>query len=354
MLRFPRPTSMNVVTGVIIATVALPSLGFVAYHHEVTKGKLPAHTVVGGVDVSGLHMAAALARVDSAVTARLDRPVVVRASGHTFRTTARDLGVTADVAKAVDLAFSEAAHRGTLVSRAWHSVFGGGAAPQVAVPMTDPVPARLNAFVGRIHDTEYVAAVDAAAEPAGAGLKFIPSATGHAVSRHAAQRAVLASLADGRVHTMRVHTVQPTVQDATFDTAILVHVNENKLYVYKHHKLVRTFPVATGTTQYPTPIGSFTVTLKRYMPTWYNPHSAWSIDEPETIPPGPSNPLGLRALNLSAPGIRIHGSPADYSIGYNASHGCIRMHNSDVIQLYPLIPTGTPVVISTYGAYHPL
>jgi lipoprotein-anchoring transpeptidase ErfK/SrfK len=55
-------------------------------------------------------------------------------------------------------------------------------------------------------------------------------------------------------------------------------------------------------------------------------------------------------LNISAPGIRIHGSPADYSIGYNASHGCIRMHNSDVVQLYPLIPKGTTVFITKVGA----
>ena len=69
---------------------------------------------------------------------------------------------------------------------------------------------------------------------------------------------------------------------------------------------------------------------------------------PQTIPPGPANPLGLRALPLSAPGILIHGTPEDSSIGHWASHGCIRMHEADVLALYPLVPVGTKVIV--YGA----
>ena len=135
---------------------------------------------------------------------------------------------------------------------------------------------------------------------------------------------------------------------------LVVHIGENRLYVYKNHKLSTTFPVATGMSRYPTPTGRYSVTQKRFMPTWYNPHDDWSKNEPETIPPGPSNPLGLRAMNLSAPGIRIHGTPSDYSIGYNASHGCIRMHNSDVLKLYPMVPTGTTVFLTQVGPYKPL
>jgi L,D-transpeptidase ErfK/SrfK len=87
------------------------------------------------------------------------------------------------------------------------------------------------------------------------------------------------------------------------------------------------------------------VTLKRYLPTWVNPWSKWSMDMPAKIGPGPGNPLGTRALNLSAPGIRIHGTPHARSIGYSVSHGCIRMRMPDVEALYPLVPKGTPVFI---------
>jgi lipoprotein-anchoring transpeptidase ErfK/SrfK len=59
------------------------------------------------------------------------------------------------------------------------------------------------------------------------------------------------------------------------------------------------------------------------------------------IPGGPSNPLGTRALYLDAPGIRIHGTSASYSIGSYASHGCVRMFMGDVEELYEIVPIGT-------------
>jgi L,D-transpeptidase ErfK/SrfK len=63
------------------------------------------------------------------------------------------------------------------------------------------------------------------------------------------------------------------------------------------------------------------------------------------IPPGPGNPLGTRALYLDAPGIRIHGTYSDESIGTYASHGCIRMHISDSEELFGIVPIGTTVLI---------
>jgi L,D-transpeptidase ErfK/SrfK len=66
---------------------------------------------------------------------------------------------------------------------------------------------------------------------------------------------------------------------------------------------------------------------------------------PETIPPGPGNPLGTRALNLNASGIRIHGTANVNSIGTAASHGCVRMVQRDVEELYDLVDVGTPVFV---------
>jgi L,D-transpeptidase ErfK/SrfK len=80
-------------------------------------------------------------------------------------------------------------------------------------------------------------------------------------------------------------------------------------------------------------------------PVWRNPHKPWSKDMPEYIPPGPGNPLGPRAIYLSAPLVRIHGTPSISSIGRAASHGCIRMYPWDVIDLYPYVSLGTPVSI---------
>jgi L,D-transpeptidase ErfK/SrfK len=95
-----------------------------------------------------------------------------------------------------------------------------------------------------------------------------------------------------------------------------------------------------------TPDGAWEVVRKVENPTWYNPApDGWGKDEPLIIPPGPDNPLGTRALYLDAPGIRIHGTPSDSSIGHWASHGCIRMHIPESEALYPLVPVGTPVFI---------
>ena len=62
------------------------------------------------------------------------------------------------------------------------------------------------------------------------------------------------------------------------------------------------------------------------------------------VPPGPSNPIKARWLGIYD-GVGIHGTSDDASIGTNASHGCLRMHVSDVIDLYPRVPVGTPIYI---------
>jgi len=80
----------------------------------------------------------------------------------------------------------------------------------------------------------------------------------------------------------------------------------------------------------------------------------WGKDMPASIPPGPGNPLGLRALNWSAAAIRFHGTSATYSLGYNASHGCVRMANESVIELYDLVDVGTPIVSTVVAPLKPM
>ena len=79
-------------------------------------------------------------------------------------------------------------------------------------------------------------------------------------------------------------------------------------------------------------------------PTWIPPDSPWAKGL-EPIPAGPGNPLGTRWIGTSAPGVGIHGTPSDWSIGTHASHGCIRMHIWQVEQLYEYVKVGMPVII---------
>ncbi|MCA1824969.1 MAG: L,D-transpeptidase/peptidoglycan binding protein, partial [Frankia sp.] len=277
-----------------------------------------------------------------------DRPASVTVAGRTYTVTLRGLGVRTDPAAAVDAAFA-AATRGSWLTRAWARLFGGYSAPKVNVDITEPDAVRLGALVRSIAADDTVAPLNASVTPRAGFLAFAHSRVGWRLDERAATTAFREALKDGVPRTVNLTRVDPTVSDAAYDTVLLVRTGENKLYIYKQGHVARVFGVATGSPKYPTPKGRFQVTLKRYLPTWYNPHSEWSKDEPETIPPGPKNPLGTRAMNLSAPGIRIHGTPAARSIGYSVSHGCIRMRMPDVEALYPMVPKGTTVFIVTAG-----
>jgi lipoprotein-anchoring transpeptidase ErfK/SrfK len=138
------------------------------------------------------------------------------------------------------------------------------------------------------------------------------------------------------------------VTEAKLGRTITVDLTTNTLHLYDGFQVIRTYPVATAITPYSTPIGTWHVVQKEHDPVWINPGTPWAASMPPMIPAGPSNPLGLRALRLDAAGVLIHGTPEDSSVGHWASHGCIRMHESDAIALYPLVPVGTNVII--FGA----
>ena len=131
---------------------------------------------------------------------------------------------------------------------------------------------------------------------------------------------------------------------------IVVRVNENKLYLYDGYDVIRTWPVATAKPGFTTPVGDWRIYDKQVDPTWHNPApDGWGAGEPLVIGPGPGNPMGPRALYITAPGlIRIHGTSDPASIGRYASHGCIRMNNDDVVTLYPMVPVGTHVLVVGY------
>jgi len=108
------------------------------------------------------------------------------------------------------------------------------------------------------------------------------------------------------------------------------------MYVYKNEQLQETFSIAAGTPDTPSPLGVWRITYKA---------KDWGSG------------FGTRWLRLSVPwGIYgIHGTNKPGSIGSHASHGCIRMQNRQVEQLYSMVPVGTQVIIAhgTYGSIGP-
>jgi lipoprotein-anchoring transpeptidase ErfK/SrfK len=126
---------------------------------------------------------------------------------------------------------------------------------------------------------------------------------------------------------------------ATYSTTakIVIDLSRRRLTVIRRDRQVAEFPVAIGTRQYPTPTGFFFVTEK-------------------LRPPAPGGAYGVLALSLSAfqpklswwaggGQVAIHGTNQDELIGRAVSHGCVRMHDADILKVSELVPAGSPVVI---------
>ncbi len=113
---------------------------------------------------------------------------------------------------------------------------------------------------------------------------------------------------------------------------IVIDTQRMSLTLYENKREVRCFPIAAGTSDTPSPIGTFRI-IGRFIP--------------EEL-----RGFGTRFLRLNVPwGVfGIHGTNKPGSIGSHASHGCFRMYNRDAETLYRLVPNGTPVIIEN-GAY---
>jgi lipoprotein-anchoring transpeptidase ErfK/SrfK len=144
---------------------------------------------------------------------------------------------------------------------------------------------------------------------------------------------------------VRTRAVAPAVAATSFAKVIVINRSANHLYLYGGTKLVRTFSVATGQAIYPTPRGRWHIVVKWKNPWWYPPVQDDWAKGLQPVPPGPSNPLGTRWMGLNAPGVGIHGTDEPTSIGYSASHGCIRMQVPDAEWLFDHVDVGTTVYI---------
>jgi lipoprotein-anchoring transpeptidase ErfK/SrfK len=138
--------------------------------------------------------------------------------------------------------------------------------------------------------------------------------------------------------------LKPAVTRLNYGSIIVIRRDSKGLYLYNGMRLRKTFGVATGQSSYPTPLGRFSIVVMARNPWWHPPDSEWARGE-KPVPPGPGNPLGTRWMGLSAPGVGIHGTPDSASIGYSASHGCIRMHIPSAEWLFNNVDVGTTVFI---------
>jgi lipoprotein-anchoring transpeptidase ErfK/SrfK len=169
---------------------------------------------------------------------------------------------------------------------------------------------------------------------------------GRAIDRRATANAILDRLSSHsrRPVVVKPRVLKPAVTRLNYGSIIVIRRESKGLYLYNGMRLRKTFGVATGQSSYPTPLGRHSIVVMARNPWWHPPDSDWARGE-KPVPPGPGNPLGTRWMGLSAPGVGIHGTPDSASIGYSASHGCIRMHIPSAEWLFNHVDVGTTVFI---------
>jgi lipoprotein-anchoring transpeptidase ErfK/SrfK len=308
-----------------VSVLVIAALAPVLSGDAAPPALVPQGVTVAGIPVGGMSNEQAQAALRPAFA----KPVQLVFTGRTWRITPSRFGAKVGIAQGVATALN--------------------ARPGAAVQLTPTVDGALvRRFVRALDKRISYPAKDA--ELAGLnGLEpeLTPEQTGIRVLRQLTAQRITRALQSPQIHRVRVAAaiVEPKRTVANFGPVIVIRRGANELRYYVGAKLDRSFGVATGQSVYPTPTGTFSIVDMQRDPWWRPPDSPWAQGL-KPIPPGPGNPLGTRWMGLSAPGVGIHGTPDDASIGYSASHGCIRMHIPDAEWLFTHVELGTPVVIT--------
>ncbi|MGI8606725.1 MAG: L,D-transpeptidase family protein [Gaiellaceae bacterium] len=310
---------------ILVTILAASAFGAAVPAAGVPLPEIPRGVTVGGVPVGGLTFEPARAKVE----ARFDEPIRVFHKGKVWHASPASLGANATIQDAI--------------VRAVHAKRGQKLQLRVDVDRE-----AVGRFVARLAGKYHLPAVDATL----IGLSnlapsFTEAKPGRQVVRKTLVRQIVQALQStwrGAQIALPLAPIQPKLTSADYGPIVVIRRGSRQLSLYDGPSLVRTFGVATGLAKYPTPLGTFEIVSMQRDPWWLPPESDWAKDA-KPIPPGPGNPLGTRWMGLNSPSVGIHGTPDAASIGYSASHGCIRMKIPDAEALFTSVDTGTPVFI---------
>ena len=296
--------------------------------------RIAAGVTSAGVDLGGLTVAEAAAKLRRVAQPRARRPLRVTIGRRAFKLTTGRLR----------LRF----HERSTARRALKAKRGRAVKPVVAYRASS-----LSAFVRR-------AAAVTSRSPRNASIRItIRRVRGHRatygrrIDPRRLHRALQRRIVDptlGRGVRSRLRRVRPAVRLIDLRrrnrTILTVDRAGHRLRVFRRLRFDRSYPIAVGAAGFETPTGLRSVLTREVNPSWTAPNRPWAGSlAGRTFPPGsPDNPLKARFIGLGD-GIGIHGTAESFSIGKSASHGCIRMHVSDVVDLFPRVPRGAPVLI---------
>lgn len=300
----------------------------------------------GGVDVGGLTVDAAAARLDAALTPHLSRPVVLRSGDEVFRLTAEAAGVKLDAPRT--------AKRAAQVRPAPGTPAGGGVTADNAVELAlGHRRLAVRAWVGQVAREIGRPARDASVTLGIRHQTIRRGKAGTALDRDAAAAAIDAVLDDAgasRMIAAPMKRVRPRVNAddllERYGTVVTIDRATFTLRLFKRLKAVKRYGIAVGMAGLDTPAGTYRIANRQVNPAWHVPRSPWAgALQGQVIPGGaPNNPLKARWLGIAG-GVGIHGTAEEWSIGSRASHGCIRMRVRDVVDLFPRVPVGATVLI---------
>lgn len=120
------------------------------------------------------------------------------------------------------------------------------------------------------------------------------------------------------------------------DIRFVVDRSDRSVYVQRGEEVIRKHPVSVGKPEHETPTGSWSISKVDLNPEWIPPDSDWAKDRSRKAPGAPDNPMGWARLIFDPP-YSIHGTDALESLGSAASHGSIRVANTDVVDLARLV-----------------
>lgn len=329
MILLGRAGTMQAMRPIVVAALglAIAAPGAVAGPAAPT---IPAGVTIAGIPVAGLDRDDALTTVRRAV---YEQPVVVTVDGQRRIVPAAAFRVSAVLQPAVDAALAATAP--------------GDVVLEMRVPR-----GRLEAIARSLAETTSVPARNPRWRFTLRGPRIARGRSGlradHLVLADAIEHALRAPLERGDVEASRAVTL-PLRPDVAIAPAVWIDRDSKILRLVAASKrgkilIVRKFTVATGAPAYPTPRGVFSVIEKQRNPWWYPPDAPWA-EGLDPVPPGPGNPLGTRWMGIGD-GVGIHGTPDAASIGYSASHGCIRMLVPEAEWLFEHLSVGTEVLIT--------
>jgi lipoprotein-anchoring transpeptidase ErfK/SrfK len=120
---------------------------------------------------------------------------------------------------------------------------------------------------------------------------------------------------------------------ASANFSLEVDLSDRELRAYEDGELIKTYDVAVGKDEKPTPTGSFVIRRIVWNPAWVPPNEKWARGKTAKPPGHPDNPMKRVKMFFREPDYYIHGTDDLDSLGRAGSHGCLRMDPEDVTDL---------------------